>query len=238
MAATVHELLTDALYMSGIVAREDEVPTQSQINDALKQLNAVLSMKQTDMALNPYYDVYPLTAVINQEAYDIDNLIGIETITYTFNDLRYSMAPCGRDAYFGSMRVNNIATFPEIYFCEQQVGGCKLYMWPLPNAAYEFEIHAKFRLSSVTQFQDLTTIFDANYRDYLMIATAKRICTYQGFAIPQNLSDLESEVEAAIRNLMAPVDYSVKVSSTLSRRRRAGSVVNPALSQFYQGWNP
>lgn len=239
MAATVQELLADALYMSGIVSRGFEVPSAAQIKDALKQLNAILSQKQTDMALNPYYKTYPFTAIINQEAYDIDNLIQIETITYTQNNLRYSMRPCGRDAYFGSERINNISTYPEIYFLEQQLGGAKLYMYPLPFINFQFEIHGKFRLDSVTQFQNLQDVFDMDYRDYLTVATARRICIYQGFPIPQNVLDLQKEIESDLRNLMAPTDYSVKISSTLSRRRRGGgTIVNPALSQLYQGWWP
>jgi hypothetical protein len=233
--ATANELITTALYMSGIVAREGEVPSDSQINDSLKQLNSILSQKQTDIALNPYYETYQFVGIIGQEDYFIPNLIKISTITYLFGDVRYPMKECGRDFYYGSTRINNIDTFPSLYFCEPKLGGATVYMYPFPDQAYQFEIHAKFRLQNITQFQDLTIVFDEVYRDYLMLTLAKRICIIQGFPVPDNLTILQRESESIIRGRMAPPDYRCKIKSTLSRGGRGG-ISNPALSQLYSGW--
>lgn len=236
MAANTQELIADALYLSGIVARENEVPSASEIGDGLKQLNSLLSQKQTQMSLNPYYQIYNFNAIVGKEDYFIPNLIDIETITYTISTLRYSMVKLGRDRYFGSARVNNIESLPTWYFCEQKLGGATIYMYPLPNIAYPFEVHAKFRLSNVTQFQDLTNFFDENYRDFLMVSLAKRLLIYQGFPIPQTVIDLQKEVESNIRNLMAPKDCTVKIRSPF----RAGGIgiPNPAASALYSGWWP
>lgn len=238
MAITAQEVAADALYESGIVARDMETPSASQIKDAIKQINYILSQEATNLGLNPYYDTYHFTAVIGEEKNFIPNLIQPETVTYTqaSNNIRYPMEWLPRDKYFGSGRLNNIETYPTMWFSEPGFGGATLYVYPLPNVAYNFEIHAKFRLQMVTQFQDLSLTLEKEFIDYITHRCAQRMCAIQGFPLPDNIKALITESESYLKSLMAPPDYSLKRHSTLGRSRRG--IPNPALSQMFDGWFP
>lgn len=151
------------------------------------------------------------------------------------NQVRYSLTKYDFDKYFGTGRINNLQTLPSYWCSVPTLGGATLYLYPLPNIAYDFQIQAKFRLSPVTQFQDLSLTLEQNYWDYLTFALAKRMCILQGFPVPDDVRDELSATESNIRNLMTPLDYTMKRMSTLTRSGRYG-VPNPALSQLFEGW--
>jgi hypothetical protein len=234
---TTQDVVSRALYISGIVARDFEIPTASQINDGIIEINNVLSQQNSNMGLNPYYDTYNFNTSIGVESYFIPNLIQPETITYELNSLRYSLTWLNRDKYFGSGRINNLETLPALWFSEPTFGGATLYVYPLPNVAYAFQMHAKFRMQFVTQFQDLSLTLDQNLIDYLTFRVAQRLCAIQGFVCPDNVKQLLNEAESYIRSLIAPPDYAMRRKSTLARQYRGG-VPNPALSQMFTGWYP
>lgn len=237
MATTANEVAANALYESGIVARELETPTDGQIKDAIKQINYILSQEATNLGLNPYYDTYNFTASIGVETKFIANLIQPETVTYTQNSIRYPLEWLPRNKYFGSGRLNNIETYPSLWFSEPGFGGATLYVYPLPVAAFEFEIHGKFRLQMVTQFQDLSLTLEQYFIDYITHRCAERMCVIEGFICPDNVEKLILESQTYLRSLMSPPDYSLKRRSTLGGSRGVG-IPNPALSQMFDGWYP
>lgn len=236
MAITTQEVASDALYESGIVSSELETPTAGLIKKAIKQINYILSQEATNLGLNPYYDTYEYTAIIGDEARFIPNLIQPETITYSKNGIRYPLNWLPRDQYFGSGRLNNIETYPSLWFSEPKLGGATIYVYPLPNAAYEFQIHAKFRLQMVTQFQDLSLSLEPHFIDYITHRCAERMCVIEGFVCPDNVTKLIRESESYLRSLMAPPDYSMKIRPHLGRYRSGRGISNPALSQMFSGW--
>ena len=114
MSYTAQTLITRSWYLSGIVARNLQVPTGDQITDGLMLLNALLDYKQIETDLIPYWTYIEMPLIGGQEYYFMPNVAAIDMNTATFNIdvVRYPMDRTGRQAYFGSSRVDNIQTLP------------------------------------------------------------------------------------------------------------------------------
>lgn len=156
MAYTTNKLITNAFYLANIVSRDYETLSGSQISEGLDLLNEVLNDKVVDQSLVPYESKYFFNVEAGREVYFIPNLIQIDTLTFSLNNVRYSMQYSARNKYQGSGRVNNISSFPYAWFFERQNEGGNLYIYFKPDNNYRFEINGVFRLSNVSLNQDLS----------------------------------------------------------------------------------
>lgn len=155
MAYTVTKLINDAYYASGIVSRDFEQASGSQLSDGLDFLNDILADKTIEKDMLPYYLRYNFYAEADVEKYFIPNLEQIETIVFFINSVRYQMAPTERNQYFGSSRAMNIQSLPFSWHMERCVGGANIYMYFSPDTNYPIEVWGQFRLAQVTLNQDL-----------------------------------------------------------------------------------
>ena len=161
MSDTAQALVTRSWYLSGIVARNLQVPTGDQITDGLMMLNALLDFKQIETDLIPYYTYIEMPLVGGQEFYFLPNVADIELATFNIDVVRYPMEQTGRRAYFGSSRVDNIQTLPFNWNFNRGEGGGTLALYFLPQANYPFKMMAKLFLNDVTLQTDLSNVFSS-----------------------------------------------------------------------------
>ncbi|AXH77667.1 MAG: portal protein [Caudoviricetes sp.] len=157
MSYDVIQLITNAYYASGIVSREFETVSGSQMNDGLQFLNDILADKAIEKDMVPYFTKYEFFAIAGQEQYFIPNLEAIETLTFFLNNVRYQMREINRKVYFGSSRANNINSLPFNWHMERCLNGANLFLYFFPQTNYPLEIWGTFRLTSVVLNQDLNS---------------------------------------------------------------------------------
>lgn len=158
MPYTAQDLITRSWYLSGIVARNLQVPTGDQIYDGLYMLNDLLNFKQIETDLIPYWQYITFNAVSTQEYYFLPYVAAIEESTFNIGPVRYPMVSTSRSNYFGSSRVDNIYTLPFSWNYERGVGGGTLSMYFIPDQPYPIKMKAKIFLVDVQLTTDLTNI--------------------------------------------------------------------------------
>ena len=233
MAYTVTDLITRAYYLSQIVSRELETVSGQQLSDGLIWLNALLSLKSAYSRTIPYYNQYQFSAVPGQEEYFIPNLVQPETFTFNIGPVRYSTQPVSRRPYFGAGRVDNITSLPFDWHFERALGGGNIFLYFLPDTNYPCKIWGKFGLENVTLNQDLLTIYDEFYIDYLRYRLALRICSEFGIPMqPQAMAELE-ELEEAMTDI-SPPDLTLTKYSSL----QGETGINWGDINIGRGWRP
>lgn len=232
MAYTTNQLISGAYYAAGVVSREFETVSGSQIGDGLIWLNNIITEKTVDEGMIPYESTYNADFVVGQETYFIPDLIQIDTLVFFLDAVRYAMKYEQRNAYFGSSRVENIQTLPFEWYFENAFGGGNLYIYFSPDRAYPMEIHGIFRLPSVTLGQDLSLTLDEFYITYLRYALADRICAEFAYTTPENVVRQLSKYEAFINKNSRVLDLRISKTSTLQKR---GSF-NWAFINLGHGW--
>ena len=158
MAYLASDLVTASWYLSGIVARNLQVPTGDQLNDGLNMLNDLLNFKQIETELLPYYQYITFNAVPGQEYYFLPNIAIIEEMTFNLGVVRYPMMSQPRTNYFGSARVDNIQTLPFSYNYDRSLGGGNLAMYFIPDQNYPIKMKVKIFFTDVSLTTDLTDV--------------------------------------------------------------------------------
>lgn len=260
MAYTAQDLVTRAWFLSGIVARNLQVPTGDQINDGLQMLNDLLNFKQIETDLIPYWQYITFNAVPQQEFYFLPNVAAIESSTFNINVVRYPMVSTPRSDYFGSSRVDNIYTLPFSWNLERSVGGGTFGMYFIPDQPYPIKMKVKIFLVDVilqSDLQDVTETFtnpysvpfytpytfinngiqgyDLAYIEYLRYALSSFMCSEYGVQFnPESQRILDSYK----RKLMYvdPPDLSMKKLSILYKDNQGG--YNWGDVNIGRGWRP
>ncbi len=222
MAYTVTQLITGAFYSSGIVSREFETVSGSELADGLIWLNELIGKKVVEPDLIPYEGSTTFTAVVGQEDYAIDDLIKVDTLTFLKESVRYPMRFVPRNQYRGSNRVETIESLPYQYFFERNLGGATISIYFLPDQAYTFTITGIFRLSEVSLNQDLELTLDRFYITYLRYALAEKICNEYSLPVPRGVAQELAEYQALINKQSRPLDVSIRKRSTLQKQARLG----------------
>lgn len=213
MAYTATTLITNSYYLSGKYSRGFETVSGEDLNNGLNLLNGLLSMSFADDALVPYYSSYNFNAVVNQEKYEIDNLISVSTLVFYIGAVRYAMSYTHRDQYFGSGRIDNVAALPFNWRPERRVGGTDIYIYFLPNQAYPMTVWGKFGLSEISLNEDLLLTYDRYYIDYLRYALARYICHDSQIIFPDDSNRLLKSLETKV-SLVSPPDLTLtKISA-------------------------
>ncbi len=236
---TAQQLITRSWFLSGIVARNLQVPTGDQIYDGLQMLNDLLNFKQIETDLIPYWQSIVFNAVPGQEFYFLPYVAAVEVSTFNLGVVRYPMESVSDTNYFGSSRVDNISTLPFSYNYTRSVGGGNLGMYFLPNETYPIKLRAKLFLVDVdlqTDLMDVTSSFtnpynipeytpytfingdiqgyDTSYIEYLRYSLARYMCSEYGIIFnPES----EKIYQSMARKLMYmdPPDLSGKKLSIL-----------------------
>jgi len=248
MAYTAQQLITRSWYLSGIIARNLQVPTGDQITDGLMMLNALLDFKQIETDLIPYWQYIEMAAVANQEYYFLPYVAALESVTFNIDVVRYPMDTVSRRAYYGSSRVDNISTLPFGFNYNRSLGGGNLALYFKPESNYPLKMMAKIFLADVSLQTDLTNIsemvpytfinssnqgYDTSYIEYLRYALAQYMCSEYGI-----LFNPESEKILTMmkRKLMyiSPPDLSMTKTSILTE----GTGYNWGDVNIGRGWRP
>ena len=156
MTYSVINLITNAYYASGIVSREFQTVSGSQMGAGLQFLNDVIADKAIEKDMIPYFTKYEFFAVAGQEEYFIPNLESIETMVFFINNVRYQMRPLTRKVYFGSSRADDINSLPFNWHVERCLGGAKIFMYFKPQTNYPIQVWGTFRLTDVSINQNLS----------------------------------------------------------------------------------
>src|SRR6185312_9843800 len=159
MTYTAQQLITRSWYLSGIVARGAQSVMGNQLNDGLFLLNALLDWKAVQIDLIPYWTYYTFDAIANQEAYFIQNLYAVESLTFNDQTVRYATDFVTRRTYFASGRIDGIASLPFSWTFNRGLGGGTIYLYFEPEAAYPIKIMGKFGLTEVTLTTDLLSVY-------------------------------------------------------------------------------
>lgn len=232
MAFTVTQLITDSYYLSGVVSQDLEVVSGAQITEGLSLLNAALSVKTANTRLIPYYTEFTLNGVVAQEVYFIPNCVWIESFTFFINTVRFSVYETSRRKYNASPRVENINSLPFSWKQDRVLGGTNLSVYFTPDQNFPFVVWGKFGLMNVTLNQDLETVFDDYYIEYLRYLLTEYICEEYTISIPPATQQKLNEYESIITDI-SPMDLSMKKMSSL----QTNSGFNWAYVNF-PGWTP
>ena len=257
---TAQQLITRSWYLSGIVARNLQIPTGDQITDGLAMLNSLLDFKQIETDLIPYWQYITFNCVPQQEYYFLPYIAAVESSTFNLGVVRYPMVSTTRTNYFGSSRVDNIYTLPFSWNYDRGVGGGTFGMYFIPDQPYTIKMQVKIFLVDVTLQTDLTNIaetfsnpnnipgytpysflnnsnqgYDSSYIEYLRYGLARMMCSEYGIMFNPESEKIFREYQ---RQLMyeSPPDLSSKKVSILNSDNSTGynwGDVNIGL-----GWRP
>lgn len=234
MAYTAAQLITRAWYLSGIVARNLQSVTGDQINDGLTLLNALLDFKQIETDLLPYYTYNTsYSTVSGQETYFIKNCALIQSVTFNIDNVRYPMDYVTPRNYFGSGRVDNLASLPFNWTYQREAGGGLLYMYFLPSGPFPLKIYGKFYLADVSLSTDLSLTVDTSYIEYLRYALANYMCSEYGVNFNPESAKILQQYQHKLM-YMSPPDLSMIKLSVLTD----GSGINYGDVNIGRGWRP
>lgn len=236
MSYTALKLITKSFYRAGIRSQGFNAPTSEELNEGLDSLNDLLAEKTVDNALNPYYTKFDFNVTEGVEEYFIEGLIEAETVTFTLNSVRYSVMKTSRAKFFGSARANNIDSLPFMWHLEREFGGARLFLYYLPNQAYDFQLWGQFALNSeITLLTDLSLTYDRFYISYLKCALAQRLCLDYDMDVPSMLKEQMDEFDEMMSKQISPMDLNIQKTSTL----QGGSFVNYGVANLApNGWLP
>lgn len=232
MPYTVTKLITNAYYTSGIVSRDFQTVSGTQLNDGLDFFNEVLTDKWAEKDMLPYYTEYNFNAISGQESYFIPNLVEVDTLVFFINNVRYAMRENFRDAYFGNARANDILSLPFNWHFERGLGGGTIYLYFFPDKAYPMQLWGQFGLLDATLNQDLELTYDQFYISYLKYALANRLCIDYNYDVPPGVSTQLLKYELMISKRIAPLDLHMQKISTMG----VVTSLNYAAANLGKGW--
>lgn len=232
MSYTAIQLITNAYAASGIVSRDFQTVSATQITDGLDTLNEILTEKTIDLSMRPYYQVYNFNAVIGQEEYFIDGLIEIETLVFFINGVRFSMTKAKRKQYFGTPRADNVESLPGQWHIEREVGGARLFLYFKPSQPFDMQLWGQFGLDEAAINTNLATVYDKYYISYLKYQLADRLCINFNYETPMGVAKQLAKYELMIDKRTSPLDLSMKKISTMSHR----DSLNYGIVNLSGGW--
>jgi hypothetical protein len=231
MTYLAQQLITRSWFLSGIVARNLQIPTGDQIYDGLQMLNDLLNFKQIETDLIPYWTYIALPLVANQEFYFLPFVAAIESATFNIDVVRYPMDYVTRRNYYGSCRVDNISTLPFSWNYNRALGGGNMALYFKPQSDYPLKMMAKLFLVDVNLQTDLTNIseivpytfinssnqgLDTSYIEYLRYALAQYMCSEYGVLFNPESEKILTSYKRKLMYVGVP-DLSVVKTSILTQ---------------------
>lgn len=235
MTYLVDQLVTEAYYQSGLVARGFNVPSGQQMTDGVRRLNAFISVKSADKRRIPYYSEYAFNAEVNKERYFIENLVSMEIFTFNIGDVRFRTTSAGRFEYFGTNRVDNIDSLPFEWRCERTLGGSNLYLYFFPQDTYACKLWGKFGFGPVALGENLETVFDDFYIEYLLLGLTYKLTIFNSVDLQREAQKNLKELESIMLDIASP-DLKVITYGTITGRDGGGLTWGDV--NLADGWRP
>lgn len=227
-------LINYALNLSKILARTLDQEDDEEGADGLFWLNLLLSEKSSKGNLLPYYGHISFDAVPGQEIYFVPGLVTADVMTFTLQNVRYSIRGEARNKYFGSSRAENITSLPYKWYWEKVNGGMNIYLYFSPdNNEYTLEVTGLVAFSPVTFSTELNDMMDNFYQNFLMFELAESLCLFYGISLPPKTEEkLQRLRKEMIDN--NPMDFHIRKISMLGGE----GVLNYAQINISPGWSP
>lgn len=207
------KLISDSYFISGIVARDFETVSGSQVTDALDIINDIISEKSLSGEGIPYYSHLLLPLISGQEDYFVSGLIETEVVTYQLRNVRYTMIQATRNGYFNQARTLDTPSLPYTFYPEREKGGTRLYFYFLPTPNLTAEITGRFSLSELALDTELNDIFDRFYISYLKYELAYRLANFFGYPFSPEDEKTRRKLEKKI-NRVTGIDTSIRKTSS------------------------
>lgn len=215
MAYTAYTLITKAYYLSGIVARDLQIPSGSQVTDGLELLNDLLDIKPSDLRLIPYFKRDSFPTIVGVEEYYRPNLLYVDAITFNLGSARYPIRIVSRKDYFATARVDGINSLPFTCRIERELGGSRIYLYFSPSQVFTVKLSGKFSLTEVSLYEDLSLVYDRYYIEYLRYALAEYICSDYGATFPDESKAKYEEIRKKLMDI-SPPDLTIRKSTYFS----------------------
>lgn len=233
MTYTTTQLITNAWFISGIVARQLETVDGDQIEAGLDLLNGLLAMKSADLSYIPYWSVYDFNLIAATQQYYIPGLIASESFTFNIGTVRYSTSPQSRKDFYATGRVDGITSLPFNWYANRTLGGTNIELYFLPQTNYPAEIVGKFSLSNVTLGQNLELTLDDFYIQYLLYELSAYMCSSYNIQFQPGQAAILERYRGIVKQISAP-DLTVrKISSFRKNTGMSWADIN-----LGQGWRP
>lgn len=197
----VVELINRAYYYSNKKSRDLDSVSSDELENGLRLLNDLISLKNSDTDELPYYQTIEMPAVVGQSDYFIPNMYSLDCMTFNIGQTRYSMKAAHRKYFKGSSRQENIRSLPAEFYYERVNGGCNVSLYFLPNDTYPLKFTGLQGFVEITDVdQELNENLDRFYQTYLIYDLAKQICFDSGLSPPPLLNECLKKAQASIRN--------------------------------------
>lgn len=243
MTQTAQELISDSWELSQIVSAQAQVMTGFQLEQGLRLLNRILSFKQAQTDLIPYFKYdRTQTTIAGQEEYFIANCSDIQSITFDYGTsdpltdngtVRFPMTRLSAEDYLTMARVNGITSLPYSYMTQRVDGGTIVRLYFLPMDNWVLNIYGKFFLATVDLNTDLDLYFDSSYIEYLRWYLSKYMCLQYGRTFSIENSKQLRVLEAQLQYQSAPSPTINKVSTLQNNYSMGWGFIN-----LYKGWVP
>ena len=207
--------------------------------DGLFWLNSVMSLKDIQKNLNPYYRKYEFISVANKPDYFIEGLIEPVTLRYYIKDIPYMLGYIGRNEYFGGSIIKNIPSLPQNWHAEKVPNGYIIYIYMTPNSEYKFELMGKFSIPKpMDETFDLSQILDEWYQIFLIFELSEVMCLNRNITFPPYAKSYLIRLRSQISNINKP-DSTQKTLSVFNGSAPNSIMSNILQSQFGSGgWLP
>ena len=232
MPLTVNQLITDAYHIGDIVSIDFELPTGAQITTGLRLLNGILDESSLDSVLIPFYTHELFNTVIEQEIYEIPNLIECTSLTFNINTVRFPMVRDSLNRYNATGRVDNITSLPFHYYVEKYNGGSRIYLYFVPSQIFQMRITGKFTIPEEELNENILANYPAYYCKWLTYRLAAELCELYGI-------QTNPEVTKRLNNLERRLNKMVGADLTIDKYRFIG---RPPVDDMYgqanigKGW--
>lgn len=208
--------------------------------DGLFWLNAVLSLKDIQKNINPYYRTYSFQSESGKSDYFIRGLIEPVTLRYYINGIPYQLNYIGRNAYFGGSIIKNIKSLPTNWHAEKVANGFIIYLYMAPSSEYEFELMGKFSIPNpIDETFELDEVLDKWYQIFLIFELAETLCLNRNITMPPSAKQYLIKLRIEISKNNFP-DATQKKLSVFDDSYQTNSIMSNILqSQFGSGgWLP
>jgi len=209
MTYLTQQLVTRAYYLSGIVARDYQFTSGTQISDGIFLLNEFLSIKSADTGLIPYFTRTDIRLVTGEEKYFIPNLVDLEMIVFYLSNVRFEMENRSRYNYFGISRADHVTSLPLTWHAERVKDGTDIYFYFLPDKNYPITFTGKYQLTQTALNMDLEQFYDKYMLSYFRYGLASYLCQEDGIATPPEVAQEILNFENKLR-YVSPMDLTMR----------------------------